>query len=466
MFPVLVLCISSFHAGTATPPQPPQPSHYGHAERDGWVWQPHHANQAGPYPGQADYRVVDYRQEAFGNQQHHMHPHSNQSGYPWMPTRYDGHPHQAGPPGPSPQTSHPAASPFFQPQPAPPNAIPGPSAPVNIQPAFHHHPQPLGQNFSHQRHPIHPHPLIGHQSFNSYPQHSHPMSNIPASYQPPSNQSYPAQQQPVPTQNPRPAPSFGPVPPPQGLQQAPPQNVGRNQPTRPVPPQARLHISDEGDAHDNNAEAGVRRFDGSRDRVRNRSSPYLVTARRDRPRDVDRTYSSVSAQSSNRRVQAPTSPVVSRRRERTHGSRRRDDNVNDRRRHGELEQAPSQEPTEDRDGERENARCRDPAEHQDGQDGREPRRASAAVAPRNRSGNRVEAVPLPATTYDDILRRLRNSILAHGYLRTFMVWPLSRTFHARSTAERASSLEFMLRCRNLFLAFTRYEKSSELALTN
>jgi hypothetical protein len=40
-----------------------------------------------------------------------------------------------------------------------------------------------------------------------------------------------------------------------------------------------------------------------------------------------------------------------------------------------------------------------------------------------------------------------------------MIWPLSRTFHALGTPERVRSLEFMLRCRNVFLAFTRYGSS-------
>ncbi len=43
-----------------------------------------------------------------------------------------------------------------------------------------------------------------------------------------------------------------------------------------------------------------------------------------------------------------------------------------------------------------------------------------------------------------------------------MVWPLSRAFHALETANRARSFEFMLRCRNLFLAFARYERLSNL----
>jgi hypothetical protein len=88
----------------------------------------------------------------------------------------------------------------------------------------------------------------------------------------------------------------------------------------------------------------------------------------------------------------------------------------------------------------------------------EPRRASAAVAPRSRA----EQTPPPAPAFDDILRRVRNSILAHGYLRTFLVWPLSRAFHALPVPERARSLEFMMRCRNTFLAFARYKRTTSV----
>jgi hypothetical protein len=57
---------------------------------------------------------------------------------------------------------------------------------------------------------------------------------------------------------------------------------------------------------------------------------------------------------------------------------------------------------------------------------------------------------------DTVLLRLRNSIIAHGYFRTFLVWPLSRTFHELNSADRVRTFEYMTYCRGMLLAFTRY----------
>ncbi len=343
MLPLLALFVPSLSLVTATPPQPPHPSFFGYGERDAWAWHHHHSSQQGPHQGQADIRNMDYRQDGLGNRLQHFHQQGNQTGYPWMAGRHDGHPPQAGQPAPPPPTG--TQAPFYLPQPPPPPpplppssapALPGPQVPANMQSTFYSH--PFGQNHSHQH--SQPHFHHGPQgALNNYPQHSNlgPLPHQQFSYHSPPNQSYPVltHQPSSAPQNPRVAPSLIPTAPAQGSQL---QNARQPQSAHSTQRPPRLQVTNEGRAGESDAEHNRRGVASmSRDRARNHSSPHLGTSRRERVREADRS----------RRAQLPSSPIVSRRRNRPPVPHRRDEEADGRRQSDGREHGVSHGPADE-----------------------------------------------------------------------------------------------------------------------